>query len=89
MIGEYAARILAEVRSRPLYTMDKTLTWTMTPTETAREAVPAPDPRSGSTGAGAMQEPFMLRQRREAAEYLRLKRPSGARRRAVEPPAPP
>ena len=46
VLGEYVARILAEVRSRPIYTMDKTLTWTITPTETERV------PRHPGEGAG-------------------------------------
>ncbi len=72
VVGEYAARILAEVRSRPIYTMDKTLTWTMTPTETKR--VPSGIPTQERVEAHAEQEPFMVRQRRESAEYLRQKR---------------
>ena len=78
VVGEYAARILAEVRSRPIYTMDKTLTWTMTPTETQR--VPSGIPTQERVEAQVEQEPFMVRQRRESAEYLREKRTDGARR---------
>ena len=72
MVGEYAARTLSEVRSREIYTMDKTLTWTMTPTETKR--VPSGIPTQERVEAHAEQEPFMVRQRRESAEYLRQKR---------------
>jgi hypothetical protein len=72
VVGEYAARILAEVRSRPIYTMDKTLTWTMTPTETQR--VPSGVPTQERIEPQVDQEPFMVRQRRESAEYLQEKR---------------
>jgi dolichol-phosphate mannosyltransferase len=68
VIGEYVARILAEVRSRPIYTMDKTLTWTMTPTETDR--VPSAIPSEERVETVADREPFMIRQRRESAAYL-------------------
>ncbi len=85
VIGEYVARILAEVRSRPLYTLDKTLTWTITPTETAREAVPVrPDERPLAKGDA---EPFMLRQRREAEHDRRLAQ-HGAGAGTDQPPAP-
>jgi glycosyltransferase involved in cell wall biosynthesis len=72
VVGEYAARILAEVRSRPIYTMDKTLTWTITPTETQR--VPSGIPTQERVEAPVDVEPFMVRQRRESAEYLSEKR---------------
>ena len=39
---EYLARILAEVRSRPLYTLDKAQALVVTPTETARAPVAVP-----------------------------------------------
>lgn len=64
VVGEYVARILAEVRSRPMYTMDKTLTWSITPTETDR--VPTPIPREDRSLARGDHEPFMRRQRRQA-----------------------
>ncbi len=72
VVGEYTARILAEVRSRPIYTMDKTLTWTLTPTETRRE--PSVIPAQERVEVHGDQEPFMVRQRRESADYLREKR---------------
>ena len=81
VVGEYTARILAEVRSRPIYTMDKTLTWTMTPTETQR--VGSGIPTGERVEAEVDQEPFMVRQRRESAEYLQEKRTD-----RVSPPAP-
>ncbi len=84
VIGEYVARILAEVRSRPLYTLDKTLTWTITPTETAH--VPAPVHGEDRALALGDAEPFMLRQRRQAEEDRRLAE-GGGRVAAGEPPA--
>lgn len=68
VLGEYVARILAEVRSRPIYTMDKTLTWTITPTETDR--VPSAIPTDERIETVSGREPFMVRQRRESAAYL-------------------
>ncbi len=81
VVGEYTARILAEVRSRPIYTMDKTLTWTMTPTETQR--VSSGIPTEERVEAEVDEEPFMVRQRRESAEYLQEKRTD-----RVSPPEP-
>jgi polyisoprenyl-phosphate glycosyltransferase len=86
VIGEYAARILAEVRSRPLYTIDKTRTWTRTPTETAW--APTPVPAEDRVLALGDPEPFMLRQRREAEED-RLMAERGSAMSRVEPPASP
>ncbi len=71
VVGEYTARILAEVRSRPIYTMDKTLTWTMAPTGSQRVASDIP---AQERVTAVDPEPFMVRQRRESAEYLLQKR---------------
>ena len=82
VVGEYAARILAEVRSRPIYTMDKTLTWTITPTETDRAPTAIPEPERVEPAVD--WEPFMVRQRRESAAYL-----EETRRDRVPPTEPP
>jgi dolichol-phosphate mannosyltransferase len=60
---EYASRIMAEVRSRPLYTLDKAQALVVTPTESAREAVEVP-PEDRT--AEPVVEPLMVTQRREA-----------------------
>jgi glycosyltransferase involved in cell wall biosynthesis len=62
-ILEYLARILAEVRSRPLYTLDKAQALVVTPTETARApvAVPAED-----RAREPVVEPLMVTQKRDA-----------------------
>jgi glycosyltransferase involved in cell wall biosynthesis len=63
IIGEYLARILSEVRSRPLYTLDKTQSLVVTPTESARAPleVPAEDRTTEPVG-----EPMIVVQRRQA-----------------------
>jgi dolichol-phosphate mannosyltransferase len=81
VLGEYVARILAEVRSRPIYTMDKTLTWTITPTETDRAATTIPGQERVEVEQDS--EPFMVRQRRESAAYL-----EETRRERTEPDGP-
>jgi dolichol-phosphate mannosyltransferase len=81
VLVEYVARILAEVRSRPIYTMDKTLTWTITPTETDRAATTIPGQER--VGVEHDSEPFMVRQRRESAAYL-----EETRRERTEPDGP-
>jgi len=80
VLGEYVARILAEVRSRPLYTLDKTLTWAITPTETKR--VPSPVRAAERALATGDDEPFMLRQHRQAIVDL-----NAAREASPEPTA--
>jgi dolichol-phosphate mannosyltransferase len=60
---EYLARILAEVRSRPLYTLDKAQALVVTPTETARVAVEVP---AADRAAEPVVEPLMVTQRRDA-----------------------
>lgn len=63
IILEYGARILAEVRSRPLYTLDKAQALVVTPTESARVAVDVP-PEDRT--AEPVPEPLMVTQQREA-----------------------
>lgn len=77
VLGEYVARTLAEVRSRPLYTMDKTLTWAITPTETER--VPVPVPAMDRALARGDHEPFMHRQLRQADQDRREADANGGR----------
>lgn len=60
---EYLARILAEVRSRPLYTLDKAQALVVTPTESARAPVDVP-PEDRSPEPIA--EPLMVVQKRNA-----------------------
>lgn len=63
IIGEYLARILAEVRSRPLYTLDKTQSLVVTPTESAREPLDVP---AEDRAIEPVAEPMMAVQRRQA-----------------------
>jgi hypothetical protein len=63
IIGEYLARILAEVRSRPLYTLDKTQSLVVTPTESARPPLEVPAEERTTQPVG---EPMIVVQRREA-----------------------
>jgi glycosyltransferase involved in cell wall biosynthesis len=63
IIGEYLARILAEVRSRPLYTLDKTRSLVVTPTESARTPVEVPAEDRTTEPVG---EPMMVVQRQAA-----------------------
>jgi hypothetical protein len=60
---EYLARILAEVRSRPLYTLDKSQALVVTPTETARAPVPVP---TEDRAREPVVEPLMVTQKRDA-----------------------
>jgi polyisoprenyl-phosphate glycosyltransferase len=63
IILEYLARILAEVRSRPLYTLDKAQALVVTPTESARAAVDVPaEDRTDEP----VPEPLMVAQQRNA-----------------------
>lgn len=63
IIGEYLARILSEVRSRPLYTLDKTQSLVVTPTESARPPLEVPDEDRTTEPVG---EPMIVIQRRQA-----------------------
>jgi polyisoprenyl-phosphate glycosyltransferase len=63
IIGEYLARILAEVRSRPLYTLDKTQSLVVTPTESARQPLDVP---AEERTIEPIPEPMMVVQKREA-----------------------
>jgi glycosyltransferase involved in cell wall biosynthesis len=62
-ILEYLARILAEVRSRPLYTLDKAQALVVTPTESARAAIDVPPEDRASE---PVVEPLMVAQQRNA-----------------------
>jgi polyisoprenyl-phosphate glycosyltransferase len=63
IILEYLARILAEVRSRPLYTLDKAQALVVTPTESAREPVEVPPEDRTSE---PIAEPLIVAQQRQA-----------------------
>jgi polyisoprenyl-phosphate glycosyltransferase len=62
-ILEYLARILAEVRSRPLYTLDKAHALVVTSTESSRVPVEVPSEDRTSEPVG---EPLMVAQQRNA-----------------------